>query len=123
MIDCKTTIDLDDVESPDRIRARLRRKVAEIDGAIAEIRTQIATADMKRQARRGQLDPDWYHRARTALRHLQRERAELMALIDTLPRPKEALKDRIIEIVRADYDEDGWAAVLDQARAADGGRC
>ena len=60
-------------------RAEARARLIEIDDAIAAIRTQIAAADLKRQASRTPIDPDWFHRAKTALRHLERERAELRA--------------------------------------------
>jgi len=116
MLDTNGFIDLNHVQSPAELRADLRRRIAQTDSAIAEIRTQLATADMKRQARRGHGDPDWVHKARTALRHLRRERSELLDLLAQLPRPKDSLKDRIIELVRADYDDDAWEAVLERAR-------
>jgi hypothetical protein len=56
-----------------------QRRLIELDDAIAKIRTQIATADLARQRGQKPIDPDWFHRARTALRHLSRERAELLA--------------------------------------------
>jgi hypothetical protein len=52
--------------APPSTRAEARGRIALIDDAITAIRTQIAAADMKRQAKRGALDPDWYHRAKTA---------------------------------------------------------
>ena len=55
------------------------RRLIEIEDAIAKIRTQIATADLTRQRTAKPIDPDWFHRARTALRHLNRERAEIVA--------------------------------------------
>ena len=55
-----------------------QRRMIELDDAIAKIRTQIATADLARQRGHKPIDPDWFHRARTALRHLSRERAELL---------------------------------------------
>ena len=45
------------------------RRLIEIEDAIAKIRTQIATADLTRQRTAKPIDPDWFHRARTALRH------------------------------------------------------
>ena len=53
-----------------------QRRLIELDDAIAKIRTQIATADLARQRGEKPIDPDWFHRARTALRHLCRERAD-----------------------------------------------
>lgn len=97
-------------------RAEARARLIEIDDAIAAIRTQIGAADLKRQASRTPIDPDWFHRAKTALRHLERERAELRAAMSGLPRDRDRLKDRIIAVVREDYDDAGWARVLDAAR-------
>jgi hypothetical protein len=116
-------IDLNDVDpSPARTarpiptnRTEVRARLIEIDDAIAAIRTQIGAADLKRQASRTPIDPDWFHRAKTALRHLERERAELRAAMAALPRDRDRLKDRIIAVVRADYDDAGWARVLDRA--------
>lgn len=96
-------------------RAEARARIVAIDDAIAAIRTQLAAADMKRQAGRAALDPDWYHRARTAIRHLQRERAEVQAHTATLPSGRDRLKDRIIAVVREDYDDDTWQRVVETA--------
>lgn len=119
-------IDLNDVDSAltpaarasiPASRAEARARLIEIDDAIAAIRTQIAAADLKRQASRAPIDPDWFHRAKTALRHLERERAELRERMITLPGPKDRLKDHIIAVVRPDYDDEAWALVLEVARA------
>lgn len=117
-------IDLNDVDPslaraasgqlPDT-RAEARARLIEIDDAIAAIRTQIAAADLKRQASRTPIDPDWFHRAKTALRHLERERASLREHMATLPDGRDRLKDRIIDVVREDYDDEGWARVLRMA--------
>ena len=56
------------------IRSEVRARMTEIDDDIASIRTQIAATDLQRQASRKPIDPSWFHRAKTALRHLQRER-------------------------------------------------
>ena len=113
-------IDLNDIPArpaaPPATRAEARARVVAIDDAIAAIRTQLAAADMKRQAGRAALDPDWYHRARTAIRHLQRERAEVQAHAATLPSGRDRLKDRIIAVVREDYDDDTWQRVVQTAR-------
>ena len=101
-------IDLNDVDptlaraQPERLpatRTEARARLIAIDDGIATIRTQIATADLKRQASRTPIDPDWFHRAKTALRHLERERAELRAaMIAALPGRKDRLKDHIIAV-------------------------
>ena len=97
--------------APDARRLRL----AALDDNIARIRTQIAAADLERQARGKKIDPSWFHRAKTALRHLQRERAELLATAPAAATRKAALKDAIIEVVRREHDDASWAAVLNEA--------
>jgi hypothetical protein len=120
-------IDLNDVDDasvrPDpthqpATRAEARARLIEIDDTIAAIRTQVAAADLKRQASRTPIDPDWFHRAKTALRHLERERAELRAAMAALPRERDRLKDHIIAAVRPDYDDVAWSTVLAAARRA-----
>jgi hypothetical protein len=99
-------------------RAEARARLIAIDDGITAIRTQIGAADLKRQASRTPIDPDWYHRAKTALRHLERERAELRVAMSALPSDRDRLKDRIIAVVREDYDDTGWARVLEAAQRA-----
>ena len=126
-------IDLNDVDpslarpAPSQMpanRAEARARMIAIDDAIAAIRTQIAAADLKRQASRTPIDPDWFHRAKTAIRHLERERAELREIMATLPGPRDRLKDHIIATVRPDYDDTDWAMVIEVAtRARDAEAC
>ena len=92
-----------------------RLRLAALDDSIARIRTQIAAADLERQARAKKIDPSWFHRAKTALRHLQRERAEVLATTPATTMRKVALKDAIIEVVRREHDDASWAAVLNEA--------
>ena len=94
-----------------------RTRLAEIDDAMSAIRAQIAAADLQRQASRKPIDPRWFHRAKTALRHLQRERAELVQ--QSRPR-RESLKDCVIAVLRERHDETGWSAIIAEAhRRAD----
>ena len=98
--------------------AEPRARLAEIDDAMASIKTQIASADLLRQASRKPIDPRWFHRAKTALRHLQRERAALVQ--QSRPR-RESLKDCVIAVLRERHDETGWSAIIAEAhRRADG---
>ena len=95
-----------------------RTRLAEIDDAMAAIRAQIAASDLQRQASRKPIDPRWFHRAKTALRHLQRERAELVQ--QSRPR-RESLKDYLIAVLRERHDETSWSAIITEAhRRADG---
>jgi chromosome segregation ATPase len=108
-------------QQPPATRSAARARIAELDNKIASIRTQIATHDLQRQARRKPIDASWFHRAKTALRHLQRERAELSEHLATLPKAKDALKDQVIAVLRERHDEAGWADVMDEAhRRLDG---
>lgn len=94
-----------------------RARMAMLRDEIAAIKAQIAAADLDRQARRTRLDPRWFHRAKTALRHKQRELEALAARQATLARQtRDRFKDCLIAVVRADYDEEAWQAVLDETR-------
>jgi hypothetical protein len=93
-----------------------QRRFIELDDAIAKIRTQIATADLARQRGQKPIDPDWFHRARTALRHLSRERAELLAR-GTGRRRREKLKDALIGVLRERHDPETWSGILAEAQA------
>ncbi len=102
-------------------RAELHARIVEIDNAMAAIRAQIAASDLRRQARHQPLDPHWFHRAKTALRHLQHERAELHRAMTQLPHPKDALKDRVIEVLRERHDASSWSGIIDEAHRRCGG--
>ena len=96
-------------------RAGCRARLAGLRDDIAAIKAQIAAADIERQKDRGRMDPRWFHRAKTALRHKQREADEIAAHMATLPGRREIFKDRLIEVVREDYDDTEWRAVMDEA--------
>ena len=93
-----------------------QRRLIELDDDISKIRTQIATADLARQRGQKPIDPDWFHRARTALRHLCRERAELLAK-GTGRRRREKLKDALIGVLRERHDPETWSGILAEAQA------
>ena len=93
-----------------------RRRLIELDDDISKIRTQIATADLARQRGQKPINPDWFHRARTALRHLCRERSELLAR-GIGHRRREKLKDALIGVLRERYDPDTWSSILAEAQA------
>ena len=65
------------------------------------------------------MDPRWYHRARTAIRHKRQQIAALTAHMQTLPadRAKVGLKDCLIEVLRDEFDDETWNAFLDRAHA------
>lgn len=93
-----------------------QRRLIELDDAIAKIRTQIATADLARQRGQKPIDPDWFHRARTALRHLSRERAELRAR-GAGRRRRTKFKDVLIDILRERHDPETWDGIINEAHA------
>lgn len=92
-----------------------KQRLLQIDDAIAKIRIQIAAADLRRQAGCAQIDAGWFHRAKTALRHLQKERAEVAAGLSARSR-KPKFKDTIIAVLREQHDAESWACILDTAR-------
>lgn len=94
-----------------------RVALVEIDDGIAAIKAQIAAADLSRQASKRKIDPVWFHRAKTALRHLQRERAQLLASGSALRANKQTFKDVIIAVLRERHDPHVWATVIEEARA------
>jgi len=93
-----------------------QRRLIDLDDDIAKIRTQIATADLARQRGHKPIDPDWFHRARTALRHMCRERSELLAK-GTGRRRREKLKDALIGVLRERHDPETWNGILSEAQA------
>jgi len=111
----------DSLPLPDSAQA-CRERLVELQGEIASIRTQIATADIERQARRGALDPQWFHRARTALRFKQQEiarvSAHLAALTGGLARDR--FKDTLIGVLREHLPDDAWQSALAVARERQG---
>lgn len=111
----------DSLPLPDSAPA-CRARLVELQGEIASIRTQIATVDIERQARRGALDAQWFHRARTALRFKQQEigrvSAQLAALGGDLRR--ERFKDTLIGVLREQLPDDAWQSALAVARERQG---
>jgi hypothetical protein len=101
-------------------RAECRATIDQLRGDIDAIKAQIAAADLERQAKRGKMDPRWYHRARTAIRHKRQQIAALTAHMQTLPGGpgrKAGFKDCLIEILRDEFDDEAWNAFLDRAHA------
>jgi hypothetical protein len=99
-------------------RAECRTTIDQLRGDIDAIRAQIAAADLERQARRGKMDPRWYHRARTAIRHKRQQIAALTAHMQTLPAGpgrKAGFKDCLIEVLRDEFDDKVWQSFLDRA--------
>ena len=95
-----------------------RKLLASLQDDITSIRVQIATNDIRRQTARKGLDPDWFHRARTALRLKQYEVAQVTVHLANLMRGVRHIhfKDTLIQVLREEFDDDEWAAVLDEAR-------
>jgi hypothetical protein len=64
------------------------------------------------------MDPRWYHRARTAMRHKRQQIAALTAHLQTLPTDRKVgFKDCLIEVLRDEFDDAAWNACLDRAHA------
>jgi len=98
-----------------------RDRLAVLQDEIASIRIQIATTDIRRQVEKKSLDPTWYHRAKTALRLKQQELAQVSGRLGQLSTGSGAVrrdrfKDALIEVLRADCDDERWAQALSRAR-------
>jgi hypothetical protein len=101
-------------------RAACRSAIDQLRGDIDAIKAQIAAADLERQAKRGKMDPRWYHRARTAIRHKRQQITELTAHMQTLPGGvgrKAGFKDCLLEVLRDEFDDEAWQAFLDRANS------
>lgn len=99
-----------------------RERMASLQGEIASIRIQIATTDIRRQNEKKTLDAAWFHRAKTALRLKQQELAQVTAhLAGLTDRPhgskRDAFKDALIEVVRAQCNDEQWAGLVTRARS------
>jgi len=101
-------------DTPEGCRVRL----AELHDEVRSIRIEISTRDLRRQAERHSVDPDWYHRASTAVRHKRREIALVQQQLDRLVGPgrRDALKDALIRVLRAEFDDAAWSRALARAR-------
>jgi hypothetical protein len=99
-------------------RPACRAAIDQLRADIDAIKAQIAAADLERQARRGKMDPRWYHRARTAMRHKRHQIATLTAHLQTLPMDRKVgFKDCLIDVLRDEFDDEAWNAFLDRAHA------
>jgi len=105
---------------PETVEA-CRERIAALRDDIAAIKAQIAAADLDRQERGGRMDARWFHRAKTALRHKQRELETITARVAALAaQRRDGFKDSLIAVVREDYDPEEWRAVLDEAHRRHG---
>jgi hypothetical protein len=101
-------------------RPACRAVIDQLRGDIDAIKAQIAATDLERQANHGQMDPRWYHRARTAIRHKRQHIAALTAHMQTLPTGpgrRSGFKDCLIEVLRDEFDDHAWQGFVDRAHA------
>ena len=106
--------------------AACRAQMARLQDEITSIKTQIATADIRRQAEKKPLDPVGFHRARTALRMKQQALARVKAQLasfkdgelDTAPAVtrRQALKDALIHVCRAACTDEQWDELVHRAK-------
>ena len=97
-------------------RDQCRALLATLTGEVAAIKTGIAAADLGRQRRRGRVDPQQFQAWRAALSDRQRQIERLTRHMSALPSPRDVLKDRLLEVLRADYDEIAWQTAIEKAR-------
>ena len=106
--------------------AACRERLAMLQDDIASIKTQIATADIRRQAEKKTQDPVWFHRAKTALRLKQQELARVKKQLarlkdrelDKVPSAngRQALKDALIHVCRAACTDEQWDELVHRAK-------
>jgi hypothetical protein len=96
-------------------REACQARLAELHRDVQSIRTKIAAADLERQRRRGAVDPQQFQEWRTALRDKQYEIERMTRHMATLPSRRDVFKDRLIAVLRADYDDNAWQAAVDRA--------
>lgn len=109
------------IRLPDTVQG-CRDRLAAVQDEIASIRIQIATTDIRRQTEKKSLDPHWYHRAKTALRLKQQELALVSAQLGRLnargsSSHRDRFKDTLIEVLRAECDDERWVSLVNRARA------
>ena len=112
---------LEAVALPDSVHG-CRERMATLQSEITSIRIQIATTDIRRQTEKKTLDAAWFHRAKTALRLKRQELAQVRAHMAGLPdgphgSKRDAFKDALIEVVRAQCNDEQWAGLVTRARA------
>ena len=106
----------DDAAELPPTRDECRALLATLTGEVAAIKTRIAAADLERQRRRGRVDPQQFQAWRAALSDRQRQIERLTRHMSALPSPRDVLKDRLLEVLRADYDEIAWQTAIEKAR-------
>lgn len=97
-------------------RQACRVRLARLADDVAAIKMRIAAADLERQRRRDPVDPQQFQAWRAALRGKQCQIERLTRHMTTLPTQRDAFKDRLLAVLRADYDEAAWQAAVDRAR-------
>jgi hypothetical protein len=106
--------------------AACRERLVRLQDEIASIRTQMATADIRRQAEKRPLDPVGFHRARTALRLKQQELARVKShlahlkthdgnVLSSVSR-RQRLQDTLIQVCRAACSDEQWQERLQRAK-------
>jgi len=113
----------DEIFNPSQIRlpdsiVGCRERIQTLQDEIASIRIQIATTDIRRQVEKKTSDPALFHRSKTAMRLKQQE---LQLIQDELRRlsgknDRARFKDALIDVVRDDFDDEQWMALISRAR-------
>jgi len=100
--------------------AACRERLAMLQDDIASIKTQIATADIRRQAEKKTQDPVGFHRAKTALRLKQQEvarvKAQLAQLARCAPASRQSLQAALIQVCRAACTDEQWEELVHRAK-------
>lgn len=99
--------------------AELDEQILRLTTEIADIKDQLADADMRRQADPSTLDRGWQQRARMALRKRKETLAAAQLARQRLLRaalPEAGFKDVLISVCREEFDEEAWQQITAEAQ-------
>lgn len=98
-------------------RGQLLRQKQSLDEEIARIKAQLELADLNRREFGEMADPDWYRRAKYALRIKGiRVQAIQTELAERKGEHRISLETRFIEVARDELDKEVFENIMEQAR-------
>lgn len=100
---------------PPVTESEARHRMTELKMAILSIEDQIKTQEITNG-----IDPAWFRKASTSRRFKTFELQRLEDCVKDKSSRGVSLSDHIVDIVRADYNDDEWADIVEDARARAG---
>jgi hypothetical protein len=96
---------------PPATESEARTRITELNMAILSIEDQIKTQEITNG-----IDPAWFRKASTSRRFKTFELQRLKDWVEDKNSRGVSLSDHIVDIVRADYNDDEWADIYADAR-------